>query len=163
MQWLIAALVLLVALQAVQALILLSRRSGGSPYVRCLSLFSPAETAFLHTLDRAVGRHYRIFAKTRIADVIDLRQNIRRRDRRTAFNRISSKHFDFVLCHPRDFSIAGVIELNDNSHQQKERVLRDAFVIDICNAIGLPIVLVRARHRYSAFELRSVIDQAFYG
>jgi hypothetical protein len=109
-----------------------------------------------------VGHHYRIFAKTRIADVIDLRPNLDRRTHRVAFNRIRAKHFDFVLCHPRDFSIAGVIELNDSSHLEKERVRRDAFVSDVCNAIGLPVLMVRARRHYSALELRSAIEQAFH-
>jgi hypothetical protein len=161
MQWLIAALVLVVILRAALVLMSLNRRGGESPYIRYVSLFSPAETAFLQVLDRAVGGRYRIFAKTRIADIVDVRQDLDWRTRRNAFNRICAKHFDFVLCKPRDFTIVGIIELNDSSHLRKERALRDAFVIDICNAISLPILMVRTRGQYSAFELRSVIKQAF--
>jgi len=162
MLWLVAALVLISLLRIAQTLLPFSRRAAHSPYIRYLSLFSTAEMAFLEALDRAVGRHYRIFAKTRIADVVDLRPDIDPYERRRAFNRIGSKHFDFVLCNPRDFSIAGVVELNDASHLRQERAARDAFVIDVCNAIGLPIVMVRARHQYSTLELRSVIEQALY-
>jgi len=162
MSWLIAALTLVLALRVIQVFLSLANRSGASLYTRYVSLFSPAEMAFMRVLDRAVGHHYRIFAKIRVADVIDLRPDLDRRSHRRAFNRIRAKHFDFVLCNPRDFSITGVIELNDASHLLKKRARRDAFLIDICNDIGLPILMVRARHSYSAFELRSVIEKNFY-
>jgi hypothetical protein len=139
----------------------LSKRATDSPYTQHVTLFSPAETAFLRVIDQAVGKHYRIFGKIRVADVIDVRQDLGTHAQRTAFRRISAKHFDFVLCNRRDFSIVGVIELNDSSHQRKERALRDAFLINICNAIGLPILTVRVRRQYSAGELRSVIERVF--
>ena len=139
----------------------LPKRAADSPYTQRAMLFSPAEAAFLRVIDRAVGKHYRIFGKIRVADVIDVRQDLATDAKRFAFRRISAKHFDFVLCNRRDFSIVGVIELNDSSHQQKERALRDAFLIDICNAIGLPILTVRARRQYSASELCSVVERVF--
>lgn len=157
---------LFAALAAFAFLMLLLLRNIGplqrtSPYVRRITLFTPAETRFMRVLDRATGPRYRIFAKVRIADVIDLREGIAPAWRRKAFHRICARHFDFVMCRSDDLSILGVIELNDASHQRRDRARRDRFIIAVCNAIGLPILLVRARHDYDAAELRRVLVQAF--
>jgi hypothetical protein len=161
MKWLIVTTALTVILLVVIRRFPRPKRPAASPYTLHVSVFSPAEAAFLHVLDRAVGQRYRIFGKIRVADVIAVRKDLDPRSYSIAFSRIGAKHFDFVLCSRWDFSIVGVIELNDSSHLRQNRAQRDAFLIDICNAIGLPILIVRARRQYSAFRLRSVIAHAF--
>jgi hypothetical protein len=161
MKWLILTAFLSLILLVPIWRFLRQKRPAASPYALHVSPFTPAETEFLRVLDRAVGERYRIFGKIRVADVISLRKDLDPRSYHIAFSRISAKHFDFVLCSRWDFSIVGVIELNDSSHLRHKRVQRDAFLVDICNAIGLPILIVRARRQYSAFKLRSVIAHAF--
>lgn len=161
MKWLVAVAALVVILLVTRARFRRSKHRPASPYTLHASVFTPAEVEFLHVLDRAVGERYRIFGKIRVADVIALRKDLDSRSHRIAFSRIGAKHFDFVLCSRWDFSIVGVIELNDSSHLRQKRAQRDAFLVDICNAIGLPILIVRARRQYSASKLRSVIAHAF--
>jgi hypothetical protein len=161
MKWLILTAALLVIALAIIGRFLRPKRPAASPYTLHVSVFSPAEAEFLRVLDRAVGQRYRIFGKIRVADVIALRKDLDPRSYRVAFSRIGAKHFDFVLCSRWDFSVVGVIELNDSSHLRQKRAQRDVFLIDVCNAIGLPILIVRARRRYSAFKLRAVIARAF--
>jgi len=62
------------------------------------ALFSSAERSFLGILDQAVGDQYRILGKVRIADVITPEKGMNRRHWQIAFNRISAKHFDYLLC-----------------------------------------------------------------
>jgi Protein of unknown function (DUF2726) len=162
MEWLIVtSVVVVIILLIVRRFARRPNRLAASPYTRHVSVFSPAEAKFLHVLDRAVGQRYRIFGKIRVADVIAVRKDLDPGGYRTAFSRIGAKHFDFVLCSRWDFSIVGVIELNDSSHLHQKRAQRDAFLIDICNAIGLPILIVRARRQYSASRLRSIVAHAF--
>ena len=66
---------------------------------------SPAERSFLDVLSQAAGDEWRVFAKVRIADVLTPAKGMSRSRWQSAFNAISAKHFDFLLCDPaRDAS-----------------------------------------------------------
>ena len=43
-------------------------------------------------------------------------------ERQAAFNRISSKVLDFVLCDPNNLAIIAAIELDDSSHKRNDRI-----------------------------------------
>ena len=86
-----------------------------NPYIKRHDLFSPAERLFLQTLQEAVSDHFRVFGKVRVADVIDVKEGISQSARRAALNRITSKHFDYVLCRKDDLSVVCAIELDDRS------------------------------------------------
>jgi len=73
-------------------------------------LCSPAERSFLGALEKVVGNGYQIFAKVRLADIVEVNQGLSSSARQSAFNRISRKHLDFVICNARDLSIVGAIE-----------------------------------------------------
>lgn len=129
------------------------------PYVRNAVLFSPAERSFLGVLEQAVGDTYSIFGKVRVADVASVRQMKNRSAWQRAFNRISAKHFDFLLCTKTDLAIVCAIELDDVSHAGRKRKARDAFLADLCAAAGLPLVQVPAKRGYASIELRTQIFQ----
>jgi hypothetical protein len=158
MTWLILiaiAFFLLVAFAARQ------KRSRGSsdalPYVLQSALFSAAERSFLGVLEQAVGKHYQVFGKVRIADVVAMKRGLSASNRQSAFNRINAKHFDFLLCNKDDLAVVCAIELNDKSHQKESRLQRDAFVVELCDIIGLPLVQVPAKRLYSVQEIRTSI------
>ena len=148
------ALVLLAAV--VLRLVLPKGRSTLFPY-RKVALFSPAERSFLGVLEQAVGAHYKIFGKVRIADVIETNRGLSGSHRQSAFNRISAKHFDFLLCDKQDLSVVCAIELDDRSHTKSSRQQRDAFVTELCRSVDLPLLRVRASKSYSLSELRENI------
>ena len=128
------ALVLLVAV--VIRLVIPKGRSALFPY-RKAALFSPAERSFFGVLEQAVGAHYCIFGKVRIADVVEMALGLSGSDRQSAFNRISAKHFDFLLCDKQDLSVVCAIELDDRSHSRSSRQQRDAFVTELCRNVDL--------------------------
>lgn len=159
-------LLLLVIVIAIAGLLIGFRRklSGGErgdyPYAQTPALFSPAERSFLGVLDQAVGEQYRIFGKVRVADAIQPRRGLDKRKRQIAFNEISSKHFDFLLCARSDLSILCAIELDDASHKQTSRRERDLFLENTCRAADLPLLRIPAEHGYTAQELRTRIYDA---
>ncbi len=158
--WVLIALVLLaltvLALKVKQP----GRRSEDYPYTKRPILFSPAERSFLGVLDQAVGEEYRIFGKVRVADIVDAQQGLDARGRQTALNRVTNKHFDFVLCRKSDLSVICAIELNDQSHQRRKRQERDAFLAGVCQAVGVPLLQVPAQRGYAIPELRDNIRAA---
>jgi len=137
-----------------------SDNADGFPYQKSKSLFSPAERSFLGVLEQAVGSEHRVFGKVRIADVASVKSLSSRSAWQRAFNRISAKHFDFIICKASDLSIVCAIELDDKSHQQSKRKVRDNFVSGVCQAISLPLLQVPAEHAYSLQELQAKVSHA---
>jgi hypothetical protein len=144
----IAALIVVIAAALSKALKIRMPSSTAFPYQKSRALFSPAERSFLGVLHQAVGGNAAIFGKVRVADVVEPRTGLNRSDRQRAFNKISGKHFDFLLCDKGDLSVICAIELDDRSHQSKSRHQRDEFLQGVCEAAGVPLVQVPAMSGY---------------
>ena len=146
--------VLVVALKGRRGFGAGSEGADGFPYRPAGALFTPAERSFLGVLDRAVGSQYRVFGKVRVADVAEVERGLGGSDWWAAFNRISGKHFDVVVCRAGDLMPVCVIELNDRSHASRKVQQSDAFKAEVCQAIGLPMLSLPTQHAYSVQELR---------
>ena len=159
-----STLILLVVAIAIIALlasaVLVSKgKSQGLPYAVKDTLFSPAERSFLGVLDQAAAPVYRVFGKVRIADVVEVRGVSNKSLRTTAFNKISAKHFDFVICRADDLQLVCVVELDDKSHATQSVQKRDRFVESVCAASKLPLLRVAAKHAYTVADLRHELLQ----
>jgi hypothetical protein len=129
------------------------------PYGRIPNLFTPAERHFLNTLDQAAPENLRVFGKVRIADVLRVTASNRKRFWRY-FTQISSKHLDYVLVDRKSLRIMCAIELDDRSHDRKDRRGRDAFVDEACATAGLPLIRVPAARHYDPNVIRQRIMHA---
>ena len=92
-----------------------------------------------------------------MADVVEPEPGLNRSDRQSAFNRISGKHFDFLLCDKEDLSVICAIELDDRSHNSKRRHERDEFLKGVCEAAGVPLIQVPAKSGYVIDEVKRLI------
>lgn len=158
MSWLFLILIVLLMLAFIA--IKLKQSAGqteGYPYTKKQVLFSPAERSFLGVLEQAIGEEYLVFGKVRVADIVEPQRSLDKSKRQRAFNRISAKHFDFVLCAKGDLAVVCAIELNDQSHQQSKRQDRDAFLVGLCQAISLPLIQMPAQRTYSVPEIRAKV------
>jgi ssDNA-binding Zn-finger/Zn-ribbon topoisomerase 1 len=135
------------------------RVSQGFPYRKVKALFTPAERSFLGVLHQAVGNNATVFGKVRVADVVQTAPGLRWSDRLRAFNRISAKHFDFLVCDSNNLSVLCAIELNDASHNSTGRHERDEFLKGVCEAAGVPLIQVPAKSAYVISEVRSLIPR----
>ena len=80
-------------------------------YKKFERIVSPAERSFLGVLNAVLDDEIIILTKVRVADVLTPLPTKDRGLWQRAFNSISSKHFDFVLCKSDDLSIICAIEL----------------------------------------------------
>jgi len=162
MNWILPALLLLGLLLLAWLILLVKakRHKEDFPYQPVRALFSPAERSFLGVLDQAVGGRYRVFGKVRVADVATVKPSKDNRAWQRAFNRISAKHFDFILCDNQDLSVRCAIELDDQSHRAAQRQQRDGFIDSLCQTIKLPLVRIPARQAYSVNEIRQTLSSA---
>lgn len=127
------------------------------PYRKRGPLFTSAERSFLGLLDREAASRYRVFGKVGLADILEVTSGLSNSERTAAFNRISKKHIDFVLCNPADLSIAGLIELDDKSHQRADRRSRDDFLHAACDAAGVRLIRVPVKAAYTVDDVRQIL------
>ena len=159
MSWILIAAIFL----AIAAIILMSlskrgvAESADYPYQSFDTLFSPAERSFYGVLRQVVGNNANIFGKVRVADVVMPRKGLSRSDRQKAFNKISGKHFDFVLCNNSDLSVICAIELDDRSHRSKKRQQRDEFLVTVCKGADVPLIQIRASSSYVIDDVKQLI------
>lgn len=140
------------------------RASGGITfgYRRKPYLLSKAERSFYGVLTQAVGGKALIFSKVRVADVLTPQNGLNRSNWQRAFNQISAKHVDFLLCDPQNCAIKLAIELDDASHGSAKRQKRDAFLEQACESAGLPLLRIRAARGYGVADIRQQIETVLY-
>lgn len=81
-----------------------------------------------------------ICPKVRLLDIIEPRKG--ESNYMALLGKVQSKHVDFLIC-DKDLHVLGVIELDDNSHDQQNRKDRDAFVDQILQSVGYKVVHTR--------------------
>jgi very-short-patch-repair endonuclease len=126
------------------------------PYKKRESLVTKTELAFFHRLCEAVGDDWHVVAMVRLADLIRVKKGT------ASFqawqNKIHAKHIDFVLCDWETLNIELAIELDDSSHQRKDRIERDEFVDAALDSCQLPLLRVPVADGYNPKKLRAAID-----
>lgn len=160
MEWILLLALLIVAAVFVLKLKGLQQSGAASespPYELQETLFTPAERSFYGVLVQAVGDRAVIFGKVRVADVLTPKKGLDRKAWQSAFNRISAKHFDYVVCKPDTLAVMSVIELDDSSHARKKRVERDQFIERACEAAGVTLHRFRAASSYNISTVRDLI------
>ncbi len=126
------------------------------PYDKRPSLLTEAERKFFHALREAVDGAWSLQAMVRLADILQVRQDAPQRQAWT--NRILAKHLDFVLCDHDRLDMVLAIELDDKTHDRKDRQQRDRFVNDALAAARLPLLRVPVSDSYDPAKLREKID-----
>lgn len=129
------------------------------PYEKQARLLSPAERSFFGVLEQATGDSYRIFTKVRLGDLFKVKAGLEYKDKLRAFNRISAKHIDFVICDPASIEVLAAIELDDKSHGHAKRKTRDEFVNQVFEVAGLPLGRVPAKKGYTLADVQGVLSQ----
>ncbi|UTW11661.1 DUF2726 domain-containing protein [Marinobacterium rhizophilum] len=137
-------------------------RTGAAPaeqlhYRRRPALFTPAERSFAGVLDQVLDTRYRVYGKVRVADLIEPLPTKDHRIWQKAFNRISAKHFDFVICNSSDLVPVVVVELDDSSHQKAKRQQRDEMLQQVCQQVQLPLIRVPAQKGYKLAEVEEYL------
>lgn len=127
------------------------------PFQRRKHLLSAAERSFYEVLRRVVGGRFNLFLKVRLADIVYVERGTGQWQ--SHFNRIQSKHVDFLLCDAKLIAPMTVIELDDSSHDREDRKSRDKVVDAVCKAAGLRVIRIRAQRAYSPESLRTMLGE----
>jgi hypothetical protein len=128
------------------------------PYLLRDDFLSPAELSFYLVLKTIVSDWALVCTKVALSDLFYVKSGDYSKYR-TYTNKIDRKHVDFLLCDLQTVRPIVAIELDDKSHQRKDRQDRDDFVEHVFAAANLPLVRVPVRRFYSAPELNSLLQR----
>ena len=89
----------------------------------------------------AEAKGLQVCPKVRLLDIIEPRRG--EGNYRSLLMKVQSKHVDFLIT-DQDLRIKAVIELDDNSHNTKDRQERDEFVDTILTGVGYKVIHTKA-------------------
>ena len=101
-------------------------------------LMSRTEADFFLKLESAVSERYYVFPQVHLSAILDHR--VKGQDWSYAFKHINSKSVDYVLCDKNSLEPAYAIELDDYTHNRKDRIERDVEVERMFKQAKLPLV-----------------------
>lgn len=93
---------------------------------------------------------YVICPKVRLFDIIEPKKGHEKY--KTLMYKIQAKHVDFLIC-DKNMNIKAIIELDDSSHDRKERKERDAFVDLILRSVGYKVI----HTRYISYDILDLV------
>lgn len=120
-------------------------------------ILSKAEQAFHKALTQGLGDQFMILMKVRVSDILQPDQGLRKSAWQNAYNRITTKKFDFLLCSLTSYEIIAAIELDDSNNDRINRKKRDKFLNAACESANFPLIRISERNIYSAQEIKAAI------
>jgi very-short-patch-repair endonuclease len=133
------------------------KKSPGQYYL-IPSIFTNAERKFYYVLAPLLKQYgYIAFPKVRLADIIETKST----DLSTywkEFNKIKSKHIDFLICEDITFRPEFIVELDDPTHNKKDRISRDEFVDRSLNMAGLKVYRIKVSDIYDPEKLKQQLQ-----
>lgn len=127
------------------------------PYVKRKYLFSVAELKFFKLLKEIIGDNYYIFPKVRICDIVEPKN----KGDYSNFNRIKSKHVDFLLCTKNPITSKIIIELDDRSHNIQSRQDRDKFIDEVFANAEIPTIHIKVQYEYNKEDIIQKLQEAY--
>lgn len=121
------------------------------------TLLTEPEQVLFHRLRQAFpDRH--VFAQVSLNQLVEVAPTVSDRRARTGlFNRINGKALDFVVCGP-DTSPLLVIELDDSSHNRRDRRRADRHKDEALGSAELRLVRVNVKKLPSVTELEVMLQ-----
>lgn len=112
------------------------------PYIR-KRFMSANESFFYYELKKITNKYnYELFSKVRIADLVETRPGLTRKQWGYYFGIIKAKHADFVVC-TTNLQPVLIVELDDRTHDTYKGMQRDTLVDNIYYSVNLPILHTR--------------------
>ena len=115
---------------------------GNAKYISAERLLTPTETIAFRQLHQRIKGHGYICPKVRIADLISVEAKGDRGAFLSAFQKISQKHVDFAVM-TLSGEILFAVEIDDQSHERKDRKTRDLFVDAVFDEAGIALVRIK--------------------
>ena len=125
-------------------------------YTRQKFLISRAEHECYDALVLTVGDKYHVFPQVHLPQILD--HKIVGQNWKGALSHINQKSVDFVLCDKAYISPVLAIELDDKSHEKKDRIERDIEVERMLENAKVPLLRLENHGSFNSKELAEKIN-----
>ncbi len=130
------------------------------PYTKQVSLLTDSEKSFYSVLNTVVdGNQYHIFPKVRLADILSIAA---KENWHFYFNRIQSKHVDFLLCDKESFKPILAIELDDPNQNSARTIARNEFVNNAYASADFPVLRIKSSYSYKPSDIQKKINNSIH-
>lgn len=113
-------------------------------------LMSRSENDFFNVINRAIGDNFYVFPQIHLSEILDHR--VKYQNYEHALRYINQKSVDYVICDREYRRPLLAIELDDPSHDNDERKLRDVNVEYMLSEARIPLLRFRNVSRVSEEE-----------
>ncbi len=135
---------------------IISLKKTKFPYYKKDTLLTPAELKFYKSFIPLLDINIGVAPKVRLGDIITCSE----KDWARGYGpRISAKHVDFTLFDKATTKILGCIELDDSSHQRRDRKRRDKFFNNAFEASDVPLLRIPTQKNYERKELKKLLSE----
>lgn len=122
-------------------ILVFSTREKKYIYKAKMYMMTRAEIDLYKKLIHICGSKYIVVPQAHLSAIFD--HKIKGQNYKAAFFHINGKSVDYVLLDSRDYKIKYAIELDDYTHNQKDRIKRDAEVNRIFKEANLPLIRLK--------------------
>lgn len=128
------------------------------PFEKKERLLTTSEMIFFRVILQIINDRYFIFPQIHLASILQIKKGeFDRKNWKRYFNKLIQKSFDFVIFKRDTLEPLLVIELDDSTHSQFQRVKRDLFVDQALRAAQIPILHIKPQQDYNIEELKTLI------
>lgn len=132
------------------------QHSGQLPYYAKQNFFSDSEQVFYDILNAKLdAQRYTIFPKVRLGDFIQVEYT--KKYTGGWWQRIRSRHVDYIVWDLVHQKIVLAIELDGNSHNKTEAKEIDAFKNSVFENVGIPLYRVRVGSNFEC-EIGNILQ-----
>lgn len=100
-----------------------------------------------------------LFSQVSLYNIIEVKQNLNNSLKTTYFNKINKKSIDFVLVDKKNCRIKLCIELDDYTHQRKDRIKRDKFINELFKQLNINLLRYPVYSKYNKEILKRKIQE----
>ncbi len=114
------------------------------PYFAEKSILTNTEAKFYNELINYVNDNCVICPKVSLSDIFKVKKNAGD-EYMKYWNKIKSKHVDFLICSKYTLEPLYAIELDDSSHLSEKRKVRDDFVNKLYSQTGIKLIHIKVK------------------
>lgn len=118
-------------------------------------IMTQTELIFYRELKKVTDKlELSIFPQVNLERIINVKDN-NKVDR----NRIKSRSIDYTIVNNKNCKIICCIELDDYTHNYKNRIERDNFINELFNTVGIKLHRIKVNNTYNLEELENKIKE----
>ncbi len=131
-------------------------KTNVSNYIKKDYVMTQTELIFYRELKKVTDKlELSIFPQVNLERIINVKDN-NKVDR----NKIKSRSIDYTIVNNKNCKIICCIELDDYTHNYKNRIERDNFVNGLFNTVGIKLHRVKVNNTYNLEEIENKLKES---